>query len=163
MIRTFSEENKLMIRHIITFLFLHTSLISFSQVRNNLALDFDFAGTWTAYRYIINPDSDSVKINYELIDSIENIVFIRMTAFEKRAYYVRPVSNSLMEKLPRLLIAIDDTDSGYVIMTENRKSGKRDISNVIIYGVDLMMFNAPNQEDNDSAGVWELKRTLPNF
>ena len=162
----------------IGFLFLNIN-ISAQSVRDGVdesnfglieARDFDFAGVWQANRFEVVYDTIKKEIvEFEFRDSINNLVFLRMTGLQDiKAYAIEPIVPGT--GFPYLRIGLFDDE--YAGIGFARDSSYQFDTDVKLYGADAIQFNEDVPESESFFGhtykesedlnvFWELIRTYP--
>ena len=160
-----------------------TSIVTAQSIRNgNLndanfdlvaADEFDFAGIWKGYAYEVVWSSSKQEVEkFNIIDSLFNVVFIRLTSFEDKTYEIVSLDRKLpIDILPRSLISLEEND--LQVMGRHFELSYEYQAEVKLYGMDAIQFNidSPEEEiffgkqyspDQDLNIFWEFIRDYPN-
>ena len=135
--------------------------------------EFDFAGIWKAYAYEVVWNSSKQEVEkFDIVDSLFNVVFIRLTGFEDKTYEIVSLDRKLpIDILPRSLISLEG--NGLQVMGRHFELFYEYQAEIKLYGMDAIQFNidSPEEEiffgkqyspDQDLNIFWEFIRDYPN-
>ena len=135
--------------------------------------EFDFAGIWKGYAYEVVWNSSKQEVEkFDIVDSLFNVVFIRLTGFEDKTYEILSLERKLpIDILPRSLISLEG--NGLQVMGRHFELFYEYQAEVKLYGMDAIQFNIDSPEediffgkqyspDQDLNIFWEFIRDYPD-
>lgn len=154
---------------------LHAQSVRYGIDESNLGVvsadDFDFAGVWQANRFEVVYDNEQQEVvTFEFRDSINDIVFIRMTRLEEmKAYMISPMNQDDLFPIARIGLL----EGEYICIGSDRDSSYIFSADVKLYGADALHFNEDVPENEKFFGhhykntedlniFWELIRSYPD-